>query len=393
MTSSRSNQKNFPLHGLRVAPQPHLAVAGWPADAGSRALAGYTAPEDATLVRRLREAGAVLCGYTRMSPFGFGLDGSSAGAAVRERSADAELVLDLAGEGRLAAARAGVCALKPSYGVLSRFGVTGLIPSMEACALLADGPAPLRGLLRALAGPDERDASMPGDRLPAEAVRAADPATVTLGVLDEAGAALRDGQAAAFAARVARLRETGVTLKRLPFPEFPLFALVHRIVGSVEASSSAGRYDSVRYGRRPAGVKNWNEMYLAARGAAFEPLVKGFLFQGAYFQFERYAAYEDACRIRARLVKAMAGLAAQVDALLLPLPVAPPPAAPLSLDETYAAFGATLFANVTGQPVLALPPEGGMAVQLAGARLGDERLLAIGEGLLKTGGKETRHGI
>ena len=123
--------KGGPLQGLRIAIQPNISAAGWPADAGSNALANFTALEDATIVQRLRQAGASLCGATRMSEFGFGLQGSQAGGALQEQAADAELVLDFMGESRLAASRAGVCALKPSYGLVSRFGLIGLIPSME----------------------------------------------------------------------------------------------------------------------------------------------------------------------------------------------------------------------------------------------------------------------
>lgn len=168
-------------------------------------------------------------------------------------------------------------------------------------------------------------------------------------------------------------------------PEYSLFTLVHQIVGAVEASSSAGRYDSVRYGQRSSGAKNWNEMYLQARGAAFGPLLKSLLFQGAYFQFDRMRAYEAACRIRARLVEQMCELGRQVDALLLPVNWLGNAESPASLSATYAQFSSTLFANVTGQPVLYLPAVASVAptgVQLAGARGHDGLLLALGEYLM-----------
>jgi len=83
--------------GLRAAIQPCLSVAEWPTDAGSPALADYTAWEDATAVNRLRQAGAALVGLTRTGEFGLGLDGSQAGMAVRSGAADLELVIDLTG--------------------------------------------------------------------------------------------------------------------------------------------------------------------------------------------------------------------------------------------------------------------------------------------------------
>ena len=123
-----------PLHGMRVALQSTVSVAGWPTDADSAALADFTALEDATVVQRLRQAGAALTGLTRASEFGFGLHGSQAGEAVRNDVADAELVLDMMGECRVAAARAGAFGLTPSAGLVSRLGLIGLIPSMERCA-------------------------------------------------------------------------------------------------------------------------------------------------------------------------------------------------------------------------------------------------------------------
>ena len=119
------------LQGLKIAIQPNISVAGWPTDAGSNALFNFTALEDATLVERLRRDGASLCGSLRTSEFGFGLAGNKAGAALKSQEADVELVMDLMGESRLAAALASVCGFKPSYGLVSRYGLVGLVPSME----------------------------------------------------------------------------------------------------------------------------------------------------------------------------------------------------------------------------------------------------------------------
>ncbi len=400
---SASPPANGPLQGLRVGVQPNLAVEGWPTEAGSRALAGYTAPEDATMVQRLRTTGAHLPGSTHMAEFGFGLAGSRAGAALRAQEADAELVLDLLGESRLAAAGAGVCGLKPSYGLVSRFGLVGLIPSMECCGVLSRSLGTIRVILQAVAGQDGLDFSLPEEEAPELSPQVVDPLRTTLGVVAEARSGLTAQQAGAFGSALDGLRDEGFTVRELSLPEWPLFIPVHKIVGSVEASSSAGRYDSVRYGPRAPGAKNWNEMYLLSRGAAFGTLLKSYLLQGAYFQFERYAAFEDACRIRARLVEAMRRLTEQVDFLLLPVAdgvsedepgeatTDTVPSAGESLAGFYGRFTSTLFANVTGQPALYLPPAPpapaptGAGLQLVGPRLSDGRLLALGEYLQSTG--------
>jgi aspartyl-tRNA(Asn)/glutamyl-tRNA(Gln) amidotransferase subunit A len=327
-----------------------------------------------------------------MSEFGFGLQDSRAGDALRQKAANAELVIDLMGESRLAALRAAVCGFKPSYGLVSRFGLVGLIPSMECCGVLSGSLKNIRDIMKAVAGPDELDFSLPAEKVPDFSPLKIDPKKTTIGIVTEALGGLPAGQEKIFRAAVDELKKAGFPLRELSQPDFSLFSLVHKIIGCVEASSCAGRYDSVRYGQRAAGAKNWNEMYLLSRGAAFGPLMKGYLFQGAFFQFERFGAYQDACRIRARLLADMQRLTAQADFLVFPAVDCAPSGAPSSLDSTYAQFASTSFANVTGQPSLYLPPAPGAAhpgLQLAGPRLSDARLLALGEHLLnmRRGGK------
>ena len=373
------------LQGLKIAIQPNISVAGWPTDAGSNALLGFTALEDATVVQRLRQAGAFMCGSTRMSEFGFGLQNSKAGDALRQQAADAELVIDLMGESRLAASRVAVCGFKPSYGLVSRFGLVGLIPSMECCGVLSGSLKNIRDIMKTIAGPDELDFSLPDEKTPDFSPKIIDPQETTIGVITEAQSALPVEQEKLFLASIDELKKAGFSLREMSLPDFSLFSLVHKIVGSVEASSCAGRYDSVRYGQRAPGAKNWNDMYLLSRGAAFGPLMKSYLFQGAFFQFERYGAYEDACRIRARLLTDMQRLTSQADYLLLPAVDWAPSGAPALLADTYAQFASTAFANVTGQPALYLPPASDAAhsgFQLAGPRLSDALLLALGEHLL-----------
>jgi aspartyl-tRNA(Asn)/glutamyl-tRNA(Gln) amidotransferase subunit A len=380
------------LQGMRVAIQPNISVAGWPADAVSKALHNFKALEDATIVQRLRQAGAFIPGSTRMSEFGLSLENSQAGEAIRQQAAEAELVMDFMGESRLAAARAAVCGFKPSFGLVPRTGLIGLIPSMECCGILSGSLEVIRRILKAAAGKDGLDFSMPDEVIPDFTRKEINPLNVTIGIIKEAQKGLSDRQEKDFQMALEELSKAGFVLKDVSFPDFSLFTLVHKIVGSVEASSSAGRYDSVRFGQRAPGAKNWNEMYLMSRGAAFGRLLKSFLFQGAFFQFEHYKAFEDACRIRARLLKEMQTITSQVDFLVLPAAGYTPSESTTPLTEVYARFSSTAFANVTGQPALYLPPASGAAevgYQLVGPRLSDAGLLALGEFLLnlRQGGK------
>lgn len=374
-----------PLQGINMAVQPNVSVKDWPTDAGSNALADFTALDDAAVIGRLRDAGALLCGATRMSEFGFSLNGSRAGEALKENAADAEMVLDLMGESRLAAARAGVCGFKPSYGLVSSIGLIGLIPSMECWGLLCRDPVRIREMMGTIAGPDPMDFSLSDEPAPDFSARAIDPEKTRIGMISDAVSGLSSDCKNAFEAAVDEFKQAGFSIREFSLPDMGLFPLVHNIVGSVEASSCAGRYDSVRYGRRAPGAKNWNEMFLRSRGAAFGTLVKSYLFQGAYFQFERFAAHEDACRIRARLIADMQKLSDQADFFIFPAAAGSNSCQGDFLGDIYEQFAATLFANVTGQPALYLPPASGTnasGCQLAGPRFSDARVLALGEHLL-----------
>jgi aspartyl-tRNA(Asn)/glutamyl-tRNA(Gln) amidotransferase subunit A len=268
---------------------------------------------------------------------------------------------------------------------VSRFGLIDLIPSMECCGLLSGSLKHIGEILKTIAGQDGLDFSLPDEKTPDFSPRRIDPHKTTIGVITEAQTTVPADEEKLFRASLDDLKKAGFSLREMSFPSFPLFSLVHKIVGSVEASCAAGRYDSVRYGPRAPGAKNWNEMYLLSRGAAFGPLLKSYLFQGAFFQFERYEAFVDACRIRARLVAGMQRLTEQADFLVFPAVNGAPSGAPALLADTYAQFSSTAFANVTGQPALYLPPASGAGhsgFQLAGPRLSDGRLLALGEHLL-----------
>lgn len=377
------------LQKLNVAVQPNISVKGWPTEAGSAALAGFKALEDAVVVERLSEQGANIVGSVKMSEFGFGLKDSMAGNALGEKEADVQLMLDIAGEARLAAASAGVCGFKPSYGMISRLGLVGLIPSMESCGMMARDIKSIRDILQTIAGPEELDFSLPDEKLPDFSSKTIDPKKTALGIIEEVLKDLPADKRKPFEKEIDELKKAGFPVKELSFPDYSQFVPVHQIVGSVEASSCTGRYDSVRYGQRTPGAKNWNEMYLQSRGAAFGMLLKSFLFQGAFFQFERYSAYEDACRLRAQLVSEMQKLSEKADFLVFPT-INPAASGTFdSLAEMYVQFAYTAFANVTGQPALHIPSAVGAGLQLAAKRLDDGRLLDLGEYLLshRQGGK------
>jgi aspartyl-tRNA(Asn)/glutamyl-tRNA(Gln) amidotransferase subunit A len=373
--------------------QPNMSVRGWPTNAGSQALEGFVPLETSTAIERIQAQAGRVVGSTLMPELGLGLRPDTAAAAIRDRHCDVALVTDLMGESRFTASEAGAFGFKPSYGLVSRFGLIGLVPSMEAFGLVSRSLPDISRALAAMAGPDDRDTSMVEGKIPdfSQVGSGAD-RVKRIGVIRESVASLSKEAAGEFRESLAGLENLGAQIEELSWPDHRLFRLVHNLVGATEASSSAGKYDGVRYGHRAAESANWNEMYLRSRAECFGVLVKSYLFQGAYFQFERFSAFQDACRIRRRLVEGMDAFFDRVDLIASPLPrtAISKSAGSGTLQEVYDTFACSLAPNVTGQPCLGVPGlsrRGAIQVnlQLSG-RFGDDvRLLSFGSRL--TAGK------
>ncbi|HNU72580.1 MAG TPA: amidase family protein [Thermodesulfobacteriota bacterium] len=372
------------LAGIRMVLQPNMSVHRWPTTAGTRALEGYRALEDATVVKRLKASGALLVGTTRMSELGFGITGDTIQQAFAAGHCDAALVLDMLGEGRHSAAKAGLFGYKPSYGICSRLGLIGLIPSMESISVITSSAHLAVPIMDTVAGVDSQDFSMLWENLP-DFGRASTSsiASTRIGVIKEQIDELDQEEKEAFQAALLTLNSTGLSTTELSFPDWPLFRIVHQVVGSTEASSSAGKYDSVRYGHRASGADTWNDMYIKSRAESFGRLIKAYLFQGAYFQFKNYPAFEEACRSRQVLVQQSKDLFDRVDILALPTCRARYDAAhAATIADVYNAFSLTVMANVIGAPSATLPHlvtigDTELGLQLIGRHLDDVRLLSV----------------
>ncbi|MDI6686858.1 MAG: amidase family protein [Desulfobacterales bacterium] len=384
--------ENSILKGLTVAIQPNLSVRGWPTQAGSRALEGFIAIEDATVVERLRQAGATIKGATYMSELGLGLTGDTGADALKNNEADIVIITDNMGESRVSACAAGVFGFKPSYGIVSRFGLIGLIPSMECFGILAKKLADVSMVIGVIAGNDSRDLSMPDFgpesgpelKLPdfSRVFEAKKPAR-SCGVIRECLEIMEKEELSAFEATISKLAKRGIQTIEIGLEDFNMVRTVHNIIGAVEASSSAGKYDSVRYGHRAAGGKNWNEMYINSRAESFGVSIKSYLFQGSYFQNENYNAFVDAARIRGRLSAGLDQALENADFLMLPtIRKAIDPFTADTVNEIYDSFPWTLIANITGHPAITLPKmvvckDMDIGMQIIGPRFKDANMLSI----------------
>lgn len=389
--SPPSTDNHGPLEGKSFSVQPNMSVHGWPTDAGSVALKGFIAIEDATVIERLQKAAAVIVGSTRMSELGFGLNGDTAGALLSEGLADMAFMTDMMGEARITASRVGVYGFKPTNGIVSRFGLIGLVPSMESFGLLAHKPDDIALAMGIITGNDGRDFSLHEGEIPqfSEAT-GTDDSIKRIGIVRECMNNLTDEEMVAFRGGMEKLTAMRFDIRETSLADFDLFRTVHHIVGSVEASSSCGKYDGVRYGHRTASAKNWNDMYLKSRSECFGLIIKTYLFQGAYFQFENYAAFENASRIRARLVKETNGLFTGADALAFPTRRKDSRGTTAqSVDDIYDECALTLPANVLGLPSVQIPGfvvhgKIDFGLQIIGPRMTDSALLSLANRLSRS---------
>lgn len=376
------SRNSGPLNNFRIALHPSISVAKWPSDAGSAALENYRPLEDATVVKHLKNQGAQLQGLTRMGELGFGVVSDTAHLVISQKKSDAALVIDTMGEARCLSALAGSWGFKPSYGICSRLGLIGLVPSMECISMICNSARQMADIFSVIAVKDENDFSMLWDGPPGSGQSCEKAGQVRrAGFISEQAAELDADEKKAFQDAMAVLAQQGITIKECSFPSYALFRSVHQVTGSAEASSSAGKYDSVRYGHRAKDTANWNDMYLDSRKEMFGSLIKSYLFQGAYFQFKDYAAFEHAARLRGDLVNKYRSLFNDVDIILSPARRRSCNALQAkSVADVYDAFALTLPANVTGSPALCMPGRvmaGGMdlGLQATGPHLSDQLLL------------------
>ena len=367
------------LADILVAIEPSISIKDWPTQAQSLALENYVALEDATLVQHLRNAGANLKGRTAMAELGLGLENDTGAAAIANGLVDVVLKTDTTGEARMAAANIGCFGFKPSYGLISRSGIIGLVPSMETCGILANSLDMISKTVQAMVGIDQGDPSMDEPGIEKAMYGFSHPKDqdrpITLGLIkgctDDIDTTIDMDTA------IDRLARSGLGIEKVEIKDFSLAPVVHNLIGSVEASSSAGKFDSVRYGHRTSALtKNWNEMYIKSRKESFGPLVKAYLFQGGYFQYHNYNAFVDACRTRARLIQDLERAFKTVDLILLPVSKSSASLnRPDTLSDLYDTFSLTVLANLTGNPAISIP--GFPALQLIGKRFDDPGLLAL----------------
>ncbi|HLM65031.1 MAG TPA: Asp-tRNA(Asn)/Glu-tRNA(Gln) amidotransferase subunit GatA [Acidimicrobiales bacterium] len=404
-----------PLTGVPVALKDNLCTAGIPTTCSSRILEGWRPPYDATVVERLRAAGAIVVGKTNLDEFAMGSStensafgptrnphdtsrvpgGSSGGsaAAVAARFAPLALGSDTGGSIRQPAALCGVVGAKPTYGRVSRYGLVAFASSLDQIGPFARTVGDAAALFEAIGGHDPCDAtSIPR---PVPAVSAA---------LDRGVAGLRVGLVSELldaegiepdvAARVRQaaeaLEQAGAKVDDVSVPAVIYGLSAYYLIAPAEASSNLARYDGVRFGLR-VEAPTTGEMYDRTRTAGFGAEVKRRIMLGTYALSAGYydAFYGKAQRVRTLILRDFQAAYERVDVLLAP--TSPSTAFPLGAKTSdpltmYLNDVCTIPSNLSGDPAVSVPFGTGddglpVGVQVLAPALGEEVMFRVAAAL------------
>jgi len=373
-----------PLTGVPIAHKDIFCTHGWLTTCGSKMLSNFVAPYDATVIERFKAAGMPSLGKTNMDEFAMGSSnetsyfgavknpwnlayvpgGSSGGAAacVAARMAPAATGTDTGGSIRQPAALTGITGLKPTYGLVSRYGMIAFASSLDQAGPMAPSAEDCALLLNAMTGFDPRD-STSLEREKEDYTRDLEKplAGLRIGLPREFFAeGLNNEVAAAVDAAVAELQKLGATTVEISLANSKLAIPVYYVLAPAEASSNLSRFDGVRYGYRAPDYANLDDMYCKTRAQGFGTEVKRRILIGAYVLSHGYydAYYLQAQKIRRLIADDFSEAFKTCDVILGP--TAPGTAFKLGEKsgdpvEMYLNDLYTIPANLAGLPGMSLP--------------------------------------
>jgi aspartyl-tRNA(Asn)/glutamyl-tRNA(Gln) amidotransferase subunit A len=407
---------SLPLGGIPIAIKDNINVHGQPCTCGSRFLSeNYTAPYDATVIRKLRAAGAIPFGRLNMDEFAMGsatensalqttrnprdltrIPGGSSGgsaASVAAGSALAALGSDTGGSIRQPASHCGVVGLKPSYGRVSRYGLVAFASSLDQIGPLTHTVEDAALVLQAIAGHDPLDSTSLDLPVPDYTAELNDGVKgLKLGLPKEYfGDGIDSAVRAKVMAAVEKLAAQGAEIVEISLPHTEYAVATYYVIAPAEASSNLSRFDGIRYGHRAANPGDLMELYRRSREEGFGPEVKRRIILGTYVLSSGYydAYYTKAQKVRTLIRRDFEQAFEKVDAILSP--VAPAPARKLGefsddpLHE-YLSDIFTIAANLAGNCAISVPAgtvtsdtgsELPVGLQILGPHFGEAKLLRI----------------
>ena len=400
-----------PLTGVPIAHKDIFCTRGWLTTCGSKILSNFVAPYDAHVIERFRDAGTVILGKTNMDEFAMGSSnetsfygpvrnpwnretvpgGSSGGSAtaVAARLAPAATATDTGGSIRQPAALTGICGLKPTYGLVSRYGMIAFASSLDQGGPMARTAEDLALLLGAMAGFDARDSTSlerPAEDYTRELARPL--AGLKIGLPKEFFAAGTDPDVArAVDAAIAEYRRLGCETVEVSLPNMKLSVPVYYVLAPAEASSNLARFDGVRYGWRAPEYADLADMYAKTRAQGFGAEVKRRILIGTYVLSHGYydAYYIKAQRLRRLIAQDFVEAFRKCDVIMGPTS----PSTAFRIGEKaadpvqmYLSDIFTIAVNLAGLPGMSIPcgfDGSGLPVglQLIGNYFSEARMLNV----------------
>src|SRR5580700_6098886 len=405
-----------PLAGVPLALKDVFTTMDMPTTCGSRILGDWLPPYDATITRRLREAGVVILGKTNMDEFAMGsstensafgpshnpwdLDkvpgGSSGGSSAAVAAYEAPLAIgtDTGGSIRQPAAVCGIVGTKPTYGGSSRYGVVAFASSLDTPGPLARNVLDTALLHEVISGHDPCDSTSINAPVPpvVAAARQADVSGLRVGVVTELGGeGYQPGVLGRFTEAVELLESLGAKVTEVSCPHFTYALPAYYLIAPSECSSNLARFDGMHYGLRVGddGTHDAEEVMSLTRAAGFGPEVKRRIMLGAYALSSGYydAYYGKAQQVRTLITRDFEAAFEQVDVLISP--TTPTTAFPIGerADDPIAMYVAdlcTIPSDLAGNAALSVPcglsPEDGLPVglQIMAPVLADDRMYRVG---------------
>ena len=402
-----------PLSGMAIAIKDNIVTTEEPTTCASKILAGYTSPYEATVITRLRAAGALVGAKANLDEFAMGSStensaygrvlhpidhdrvpgGSSGGSAVLVAAGvvPAALGSETGGSVRQPAAFCGVVGLKPSYGRVSRFGLVAFGSSLDCISVFGKTVNDAARVLSAMSAQDPRDATTHAEPPMALPAARADLTGVVIGLPTEYFPADLDaGVRAACDRAIATLRALGATVREVSLPHTKYAVPTYYIVNPAEAAANLARFDGVRYGPRHVGAGgDVRALYRATRGEGFGPEVRRRILVGT---FVLSAGYADQYYVRAQAVRKLIAddfanvFADGVDLLFTPTTPTPAFKAGEKTADPVQMYLADVFvapASLAGVPAMSVPigrdqglPIGG---QLIARDFDEATMLAVAE--------------
>jgi aspartyl-tRNA(Asn)/glutamyl-tRNA(Gln) amidotransferase subunit A len=404
-----------PLAGVPLALKDVFTTIDMPTTCGSAILNGWQPPYDATITRRLRDAGVVILGKTNMDEFAMGsstensafgpshnpwdLDrvpgGSSGGSAAAVAAFEAPLGIgtDTGGSIRQPGAVCGLVGVKPTYGGSSRYGVVAFASSLDSPGPLARTVLDAALLHEVMSGHDPCDATSIDAPVPpvVAAARQADVSGMTIGVVPELGGeGIQPGVLARFSETVELLESLGAKVTEVSCPHFSYALPAYYLIAPSEVSSNLARFDAMRYGLRVGddGTRSAEEVMALTRAQGFGAEAKRRIMLGTYALSSGYydAYYGKAQQVRTLIIRDFEAAFERVDVLVSP--TTPTTAFPIGerVDDPMAMYLADLYtipSDLAGNAALSVPcglaPEDGLPVgfQVMAPALADDRTYKV----------------